>query len=335
MNQIMLIGEAWGREEAERKRPFVGPSGGVLKGMLAQVGIEYRECYVTNVFNLQPQPKNDIKNLCGKKDEGIPGMPSLSQGKYVRAEYEPELKRCWQEIEDVKPNVIVALGGTAAWATLQIGAITKVRGTTHLGYRGIKVLPTYHPALVMRQWFQRPIVLSDLSKAKDEAEFSEIRRPRREIWIEPDLDDIGEFFFEHIEPSDDLSIDIETIGDQITCVGFSPTVDRALVIPFYDPAQPDGNYWRTQEEELVAWEWVRRMCMLDKPIKVGQNFMYDMHRLWRGYGIEAPNTHDTMLLHHALQPEMLKGLDFLASIYTREAKWKFMRGDTGTLKRED
>ena len=68
---------------------------------------------------------------------------------------------------------------------------------------------------------------------------------------------------------------------------------------------------------------------------VGQNFIYDMRFLWEQYGIPVKNAvDDTMLLHHALQPEMKKGLGFLASIYTDEASWKFMR-TKDTKKKED
>ncbi len=52
------------------------------------------------------------------------------------------------------------------------------------------------------------------------------------------------------------------------------------------------------------------------------------------YGIAVPVTDDTMLLHHALQPEMEKGLSFLGTIYTSEASWKMMR-KKDTVKRED
>ena len=76
------------------------------------------------------------------------------------------------------------------------------------------------------------------------------------------------------------------------------------------------------------------MCGLQKAI-VGQNFLYDINHLWANYGITVPHaTNDTMLLHHALQPEMQKGLGFLGSLYTNEASWKFMR-HSETIKRED
>jgi hypothetical protein len=81
-----------------------------------------------------------------------------------------------------------------------------------------------------------------------------------------------------------LSVDIETWNRQITCVGFAPSIDRALVIPFVTRAHKDGNYWRTLSEELTAWSYVRKWLGAGIPV-VGQNFNYDLSYLWRRYGI--------------------------------------------------
>jgi DNA polymerase len=343
--RIMLLGEAWGDEESFQGKPFVGPSGRLLDSMLHQCGIKRSECYVTNVFNVQPQPKNDVENLCGPRETAMPGYPALKSGKYVKAMYEPELKRLFDEIRTYKPTLIVALGASAAWAMLGTSGIKKIRGAPSLMSgralvevgTPIKVLPTYHPAAVMREWGLRPTVIADLHKAAREAEFPELRRPRREIWIEPGLDDLARFEVEYIIPSPDLSIDIETAGRQITCVGFAPTTDRAIVIPFVDVTKRDGNYWPDLKSELAAWDYVRRWCNLRKCV-VGQNFLYDMNFLWTEYGIPIRNAaeiDDTMLLHHALQPEMEKGLGYLATIYTDELAWKFMRPKHETIKQED
>ncbi len=68
--------------------------------------------------------------------------------------------------------------------------------------------------------------------------------------------------------------------------------------------------------------------------KVFQNGMYDMQYLW-SMGLTVVNPrHDTMLLHHSLVPEMLKGLGFLGSIYTSEPAWKLMRHDETNVKDE-
>jgi len=109
------------------------------------------------------------------------------------------------------------------------------------------------------------------------------------------------------------------------------------VVPFEDMRKPGLNYWGSLEAELEAWQWVRRVCGCPVP-KVFQNGLFDMHRLWRGYGIPIVNAeHDTMLLHHALQPESPKGLDYLGSVYTSESAWKLgiRLKHKGTIKKED
>lgn len=335
---LMIVGEAWGREEEEAGGvPFVGASGKLLRGLLRQSGIAYDEAYVTNVFNLRPRPSNDITNLCGPRSEGIPGWPALARSKFARVEYASELDRLFAEVERIRPTLILALGATPAWALLKTSGIKSIRGAPlpfSLGGHTYKVLPTYHPAAILREWSLRPILLADLHKARREMEYPEIRRPQRQIWIEPSYDDLIRFEREHIIPSPQLSIDIETEGGQITCTGFAPTASVGLVVPFVDKSRPGNSYWPSLAEEVRAWEWVRRMCALDKRI-VGQNFLYDINYLWTVYGIPVPHaTDDTMLLHHSMQPEMDKGLGFLGSVYTDEAAWKFM-GRVKTLKKED
>lgn len=342
-NRILILGEAWGSEEAEQGKPFVGPSGRLLSGLLSQVGIAREECYLTNVFNLQPRPANDVKNLCGPKAGGIPKLPALSNGKYVRAEFAPELDRLYREIADVQPNLILALGGTAVWATLRSSGIRNSRGTTAatapevskvIG-RVIKVLPTYHPAAVLREWKLRPIVVADLAKAAEEQHFPEVKRPHREIWIEPTIADLWEFKHRYITSTSVLSIDVETKGNQITCFGVAPDEERAIVVPLFSREPPVRSYW-SYADEIEALRWIRTICGLPNK-KLGQNFLYDFRFLWERYGIPIVNfEEDTMLLHHALQPEMEKGLGFLGSLYTNEASWKFMRSKVSdTIKTED
>ena len=341
---IMLIGEAYGEQEEKEGRPFVGASGWFLNQALSQAGINRDECYITNVFNLRPRPTNDVINLCGPKAEGIPGLPSLVKGKYAKAEYINELQRLYKEINRENPNLIIALGATATWALCHSSGIRAVRGAfTHTHEdcgksvnvplaRQFKVLPTYHPAAVLREFSLRTIVHADLDKAARNQHFPEVIRPKREVWIEPDLSDIAEFERRYIINAERLSIDIETKGDQVTCIGFAPNEQVAIVIPFYSFAKPGGNYWPTHREEMLAWRYAKRWC--ETYPSIFQNGAYDMHRLWRTYGIACRPAHDTMLLHHALQPEMEKGLGFLATIYTEEASWKFM-SRVDTLKKED
>lgn len=326
----MIVGEAWGAEEEEAKAPFVGKTGKFLKVLLRRVGISPSDCYLTNVFNLRPPGGNDVSNLCGSKTEAIPGFPRLASGKYVRAEYAPEIARLQLEVRSIKPNLIIALGGTASWALVGTSGIKKIRGAPIIGYDNRKVLPTYHPAAIFREYGLWPVLLADLQKAKREALFSEVRRPAREFWIEPTLADLAEFE-PRIFAARNVSVDIETWQRQITCIGFAPDSESAIVIPFA-VRRGDGNYWPSLAEELQAWDYVRRWCQHPS---FGQNFLYDAGYLWREYGIPVSHiTDDTMLLHHALQPELEKGLGFLGSIYTNEPAWKWMR-HSSTLKKED
>lgn len=323
MPDIMIVGEAWGEKEEELGTPFVGPSGFHLDQMLSHAGIHRKECYLTNVFNLRPRPNNDIKNLCGPKSGGLSGYPALQQSKYVRAEFGPELERLYAEIKREQPNIIIALGGTASWALLRTSGIKSIRGylnAAEIGGRVIKVLPTYHPAAVMRQWNLRPIVISDLDKARRHSLTPEYTRPERHIWIKPTLQDIYEYERLYIADATSLAPDIETKQDQITCIGFAPNPSTAIVIPFF--TESGESYW-SRDEEIEVWGIVRRWLSW-KPLRF-QNGLYDMNELWRRYGIPCPTAEDdTMLLHHAFQPEMEKGLAFLASVYTDEASWKFM-----------
>jgi uracil-DNA glycosylase len=185
--KIALVGEAWGEKEEEAGAPFVGTSGWILDQMLSQAGISRSECLVTNCFNLRPRPNNDIKNLCGPKTTGIPGMPQLQAGKYILAKYAPELERLYNEVAAIDPNIIIALGATAAWAFLHSSGIKSIRGSTTvtcdrvsdiLG-RQYKVLPTYHPAAVAREWSLRQVVIADLDKARRQSETATSNQPSR------------------------------------------------------------------------------------------------------------------------------------------------------------
>jgi uracil-DNA glycosylase len=362
---IVFVGESWSDSDLRSKQPFSGSSGIELFRMLNEAGVVratsldrelinkyyasqdpaitstlwslHSEIYLTNVFNLKPD-RNDLESFCGGKADGIPGYPPLLKSKYVRAEFEPELDRLCREVLDRDPNLVVCLGNTALWALAGRTGIMKVRGTTLESTHtvaGFKLLPTYHPSAVNRQWELRPTVIADLMKAKRESTSDRVIRPEREIWIEPTLDDIIRFESEHIRGCKLLSVDIETSGSRITCIGFAPSPSVAIVIPFDDTRAKNGNYWQTKVYELECWKIVRRILLDPSTPKLFQNGAYDIAFLWRAYGIKTINAaEDTMLLQHALQPEALKGLGYLGSIYSDEGSWKHMRKKDDTIKRD-
>ena len=333
---IAIIGEAWGEQEERERAPFVGASGYELTRMLDEAGIRRADCLLTNVFNLRP-PNNKIEAFCGAKQESIKGFPALVKGKHVHEKYIPQLERLGDELIDANPNLVITLGNTPTWALLGKTGISKIRGTTQLSTHtaiGFKVLPTYHPAAILRQWELRPTAVFDLIKARRESAFPEVRRPKRVIWIEPTLEDLYEFKRQHIDGR--LAVDIETSGNQITCIGFAPSRSIGIVIPFVDSRKLGRSFWPSAESERRAWAFVAGI-LSDRTIsKTFQNGLYDIAFLYRAAGIKVYGAeHDTMLLHHALQPEAPKALAFLGSVYTDEGNWKQLRKAVATIKRDD
>ncbi|NJL70374.1 MAG: hypothetical protein HC888_01590 [Candidatus Competibacteraceae bacterium] len=330
---ILVVGEAFGAAEAEVGQPFVGPSGHMLNSFLRIAGINRDECVITNVFNFRP-PGNDIETLMTKDAAlAVPGWPTYAPKTWVHRDHAMSLAELESVRRDVNPTLCLALGDTALWALTHQRGIARYRGTPLMTHDGAhKVLPTYHPSAVLRKFTLKPVVMMDIVKAERESLTRELRRPRRFIHLNPSLDDIAEFYETHVIPAPFIAVDTETKAGQITEVGLATSADRALVIPFWSRAARDGNYWPSQREELAAWKWVRRI-LAEKPT-VGQNFQYDMTYLYQTVRITCPQfIGDTMLMQHAMEPELEKGLGFLGSIYTDEPAWKFMRQGVETLKR--
>lgn len=365
MKPIVVLGEAQGVNEAAIGAGFVGASGVELLRQLDEAEIIrltstdhdyirgfwtktdphlidmvwrlHPEVHRLNVFNLHP-PGNDVTALCGPKAGALPGYPALQRSAYVRPEFQSHLSNLADSINRLDPNLVIALGNTPLWALCGVTGISNLRGTTRLSTHTVadfKILPTFHPAAVLRDISLRPIVMFDLFKAKREAEFPEIRRTPREIWIEPSLVDIRNFFDAHINGSTLLSVDIETAGTAITCIGFAPSARIGIVIPFLDSRRKGGSYWEDRERERAAWSFIKVVLEDGTIPKLFQNGLYDIAFLRRSMGISVRGAaHDTMLLHHALQPEVLKSLGFLGSLYADEGAWKHEHKVSGTIKRD-
>jgi uracil-DNA glycosylase len=364
LSKIILLGEAWGAREALFEHAFVGYSGVELAKMLHEAGLvppvghprpseyemiafwkkikEENGIELMNVFNARPRD-NNIELFFTNAKEGNTKLPPLKKGKFLLPEMAHHLENLWYNIKQAGPNIIVAFGNTACWAVLGETKISALRGTIKRSDRlGCKVLPTYHPAAILRQWNLRPIVLSDLEKVQREAKTSEVNRIERWLTVEPTLAEIEKWLD---RPADFYAVDIENpkvkigaqnhyLRGQIAMIGFARSHDDAMVIPFFDETKPGGNYWPTATEEVKAWRLAERA--LEKPVpKIFQNGVYDLTHLLRiGFRPQMCQD-DTMLLHHALYPEMLKGLGFLGSVYSDEIAWKTMSGKGNNLKRDE
>lgn len=318
---LAFIGEAPSDEEVVEGKPLVGPSGRVFNALLRAAGIDRSACLVTNVFD-QKAPANDVSPWL--RDPAV---------------FNPALTRLAAELEAAKPTVIVPMGGTALWAFTGRDSIMDYRGAvakaTVVG-AGVKLVPTLHPAFVMRQWKYWPVVLGDLVRVLREVERGPgIVLPVRSLLIEPTIGEVESYCANMGTEPGPLSVDIETGWGQITSFGIAPTQEVAMCIPFVDLRQPDKSYWRTAEEEVRAWRAIR--TVMESPVpKLGQNFGgYDAYWILSHMGIRSINfREDTRLLHHALYPELPKDLGFMGSAYTEQGAWKMM-GYRGRDKRDD
>lgn len=369
--RILFLGEAWGEEESKIKSPFVGWAGKELFLMLGEAlpGLEpelhaaaramqrYDLAWrrprdewcdasgiaLTNVFNTRPED-NKIENLCGTKAEasGGYGLGPLARTKYLLPQHFHHLNRLEAELLATRPNLVVCLGNTALWALTGSGNIGTVRGTVREGELGAwkgKILPTYHPAGVLRQWEWRVICIADLAKAWRESRSPELTRPCRQILVSPTLAEIRSTLNAwrgriSLDRGLRLSADVETAQGQVTCIGFALTRAEALVIPLWDKKKPGWHYWPSFAEEREVFDLIEGFLQLDCD-KVFQNGMYDLQYILP-MGIRPTRLGlDTMLRHHALFPELQKGLGFLGSIYTSEPAWKLMRRKRPDTEKRD
>ena len=147
--QLVFVGEAPGRDEDLQGKPFVGAAGQLLTKMIVAMGLRREDVYICNV--LKDRPPNNRVPL---PEEVEACRPFLEQ-----------------QIDIIAPKVICTLGAVATKALLGPHvAITKVRGQVH-EYRGVRLVPTFHPAYLLRNppakkyaWVDLKIVKSILEQ---------------------------------------------------------------------------------------------------------------------------------------------------------------------------
>ena len=132
--QLMFIGEAPGADEDEQGEPFVGKAGQLLTKIIQATGLKRADVYIANILKCRPDtPGQSAGNRKPTSDEMATCIPYLHE-----------------QIDLIRPKVIVALGATAVEGLLgKTLGITKLRGTWKT-YRGTPLMPTYHPAYLLR-----------------------------------------------------------------------------------------------------------------------------------------------------------------------------------------
>ena len=338
--RVMIVGEAPGADEERLGRPFVGMSGRELERMLGEAGIARSECFITNVCRVRP-PNNDITKFFAASKKAVSPEHTQLRDRWVLPPLSAGYEQLWREIGEVQPSIIIALGNTALWALTGRWGITKWRGSMLCaepppGWPDsdpIQLIPTLHPAAVLREWKQRSVVVQDFKRAARYRSAS-FDPPQYDFLIRPTYDaclrHLDQLYVRahHAEPLR-LAFDLETRSGHIACAGLADSPTRAISIPFMAVDRPWG-YWSADEECAI----VHRLCrLLTHPNVevVGQNLLYDAQYTWRWWHFVPRIVQDTMIAQHSCFSDMPKSLAFLASLYARfYVYWK----DEGKTWRE-
>ena len=293
--KILFIGESPGSEEVHERKPFVGMSGQLLMERLARVGIFREEVRLANLCHYQPKG-NDFKLLIDSK-ELAEGLAELK--KYILTH---------------KPQLIVPLGSFPLQYLTGKHGIHAYRGSILQDtISNTKCIPTFHPSAVLRDKSLLPIFDSDILRIKGDSQFADLRLPVREFVIDPRGLELEEYV-QLLENSEEISVDIESTrkGDvgtkHILCIGFSAVPSVGICIPNHQDNATSNAYSR---------------ILASKAAKVFQFGTFDTTALDILNGYHTNNySWDILTAQHILAPEMPRGLDFLASIYTREPYYK-------------
>ena len=144
--QLMFVGEAPGSDEDLQGEPFVGRAGQLLTKIIQSIGLERSDVYIANVIKCRPP-----NNRNPEPDEVATCQPFL-----------------FRQIDMIRPRVVVALGTFAAHALLGTDApISRIRGHVHPFRHDSSLIPTFHPAYLLRSPDRKRDVWEDMKKVRD------------------------------------------------------------------------------------------------------------------------------------------------------------------------
>lgn len=307
---LLFVGEALGEVEATRGIPFVGPAGKVLDHILRRRGLDRQEQRIANLVSCQPP------------NDWLDGAPW---------EYEA-VNHCRQYLEPVLQEdhkVVVALGGSATRRLLGLGRQGHVQANWHGTVQRdptdrFWIVPTYHPSFLQRGQFKYfGVVAHDLQVALDVAATGLDRRPSSLV-IDPTIEWFDQWVKEYLNALEGgqevwLAIDIETKG--------KGTDEGEIKDDKYDITRINFSY---SEEEGTTVPWAgaykdaARRLLSSSGVKVFWNANYDITGLrLAGFDVSEPII-DAMDAWHILQPDLPKGLGFVAPFYSDYGAWKHL-----------
>ena len=248
--KLWFIGEAPGAREEEVGRPFVGGAGTVFDGLLRKVGIVRSTTYIDNIIQQRPK-NNDFGIFYTDSKRGNPTETLFQRHREVK-----------ELILKYRPNLIVLLGNEPLFAIFGHKGIQNWRGSI-LNFNGVKVIPTLHPALVMRDPSFSPIAEMDFHRIAEEAKTPALPSVYKDDFlINPTYETVIRYLTEILPQQEMIAFDIETIPDleQIMCIGFGWSRENAICIPIFF----GQGSWGSLEEEIGIKKADRNLMALKR-----------------------------------------------------------------------
>lgn len=266
--KIIFVGEAPGATEVQRGEPFVGRAGQLLNRALQEVGLKREDCYFTNAC------------LCRPEENATPKKPAVDACR----------PRLYEELKEHKPTVIVPLGAVALRSVAKKMSINQWHGAVEYS-EDLKatVVPTYHPAAILRNLRLYPVFLTDLQKAVDVLNGT-YKTPSTVTDVSYTVITNTEMFtswVQKLKEQHEVALDIETASDgKLLCIGLSWEAGHSYIIP--SDLLEDKHVLNELNEAFKATNLV------------GHNLKFDIQGLWSSGLTNAKTRADTMLEHYLL-----------------------------------
>lgn len=298
--KVMIVGEAPGEAEAKTGKPFQGKSGKLLRAELEAAGI--RDFYITNAVKCRPPDNRTPK---GKEEKACKV--------YIE-----------EELATVRPEYVLTLGNPATKAIFNRTKITEIHGQL-LERNGVKGVPAYHPAYVLRDPTKLPQFQTDLRRFADLIAGRERKSTvKYRVVTRENLDE----FFEEFRRTLWFSFDVETSsldwfrpGEWINTLSIGVEVtDTSWVIPLHLKSE-DGEYTSPFYDREDAQPILLKLQTMAREMKkrgVGHNGKFDNLWLMKHYDVCFPLVFDTMLAHHTIDENSNHDLKGLVRQYLKE-----------------
>lgn len=346
---LAIVGEAPGEEEEKQSRPFCGPSGRELDAALRAARIDRRAVLTTNVLLCRPEKnKLDVHLRKLKKQDDDRHKRAMEKWKAAGSLGEPpRLTRSPTPMECCKPRFEAEIKGYTDFITLGKigtnavtgldGGILPVRGGVmeldpQVNINGEivrparRVMPTVHPAFVLRTPRWRHVFKADILKAarhfRGESKWAEPR-----IVYHPSPSQLEEFLFGGYGPYGcDVETDgIESLTAKLRCITIAAVMPDGTGLVHCVGVESIDKSFRYYPD--FVWrkivELLKRFFGDPGIAKTGHNFnSYDKLVLRNQLGIELANVTDGMILHKNVESELPHGLGYVGKLLTDVPEWK-------------